>query len=155
MKNLYKIYVQSGLIGYKIVLPLMRVFISRTERAYIMLIDEDKILMTKNWLSNGLWALPGGGIRYSETPQQAIIREAKEEIKVELTDIGMKLAGQGVWKTDSLGFSYKIFKARYNPGLFKPNGHEITDVRWILINDLNETNTASELLGIIRLNYCN
>jgi len=148
LSKLYKIYVRLGLIGYKIVLPLMRIFIRRTERAYVMLQDGDNILMTKNWLSNGLWALPGGGIRAGESREQAVIREVKEEINVDLRGIQFELVARGIWQTDRLDFKYTIFKAQLNPGVYEANGHEITNVEWIPTIDLNVANTSQELLAI-------
>jgi ADP-ribose pyrophosphatase YjhB (NUDIX family) len=128
----------------------MRVYLSKTERAYVAMFDGDKILMTRNWLSNGRWALPGGGIKANESPENAVIREAKEEIAVDLNKVDLQLIGQGVWQTDRLGFRYKIFKTLYIPENYKANGHEITDVGWICIRDLNQLNTSSELLSVLK-----
>jgi len=52
-----------------------------------------------------LWNLPGGGMEYGETPEEAIIREIKEELKVEAKI--KRLAGI-YYKTgdDTLVFSF-------------------------------------------------
>lgn len=44
--------------------------------AYVVVIDQDRILLTKQM---GAYHLPGGGIELGETPEQAAIREVKEE----------------------------------------------------------------------------
>lgn len=43
-----------------------------------MLIHKNKILLVRHWY-NPLWVMPGGGIKKNETPEQAAIRELKEE----------------------------------------------------------------------------
>ncbi|YBV93549.1 NUDIX hydrolase (plasmid) [Bacillus sp. PK9-021] len=52
---------------------------NRIDVAYSLLLDKDKekILMVLN--RNNTWSLPGGGVEKGETPEQAAIRETKEE----------------------------------------------------------------------------
>lgn len=54
----------------------------------IILNDNKEILFTERSLGDdflpGYWELPGGGIDYGETPQEALIRELKEECGLEI-----------------------------------------------------------------------
>ena len=49
---------------------------------------EDKILILKKVLPStdglGYWELPGGGLEYNETPQEALQREVKEETSLDI-----------------------------------------------------------------------
>ena len=49
--------------------------------AQALVIQENKILMVKQYVQSGdiVWNYPGGGIEKNETPEQACIREVKEE----------------------------------------------------------------------------
>lgn len=47
-------------------------------RSMALVVRNDKILMIKNTSFNR-WELPGGGIEKNETPEDAAIRELKEE----------------------------------------------------------------------------
>lgn len=47
----------------------------------------DNILIIKTHKWKNKWGVPGGKIDYSETIKDALIREFKEETKLELTDI--------------------------------------------------------------------
>ncbi|MGO3732535.1 MAG: (deoxy)nucleoside triphosphate pyrophosphohydrolase [Vagococcus sp.] len=53
-----------------------------------ILIHENKILCAKRGYSKslgGLWEFPGGKIEQNETPHQALIREIKEELLIDVT----------------------------------------------------------------------
>jgi len=57
------------------------------ERAEIMIWRHGKVLMTVNESPGGTWyGLPGGGIDEGETPVQAAIREALEEVGIKVRD---------------------------------------------------------------------
>lgn len=59
-----------------------------------LLLHKNKFLLLKERLHKGeVWDLPGGKIIYGETPQQALTREVKEEIDVDIKII----KSVGVW----------------------------------------------------------
>ncbi len=52
----------------------------RRPRVRVIVLDDTRnILLVRSWLSNQQWSLPGGGVNNGETPQNACIREVKEE----------------------------------------------------------------------------
>ncbi len=50
-----------------------------------IIIRDGKVLMVKD--TKGLWELPGGRLKFGETPEQALKREIQEELSLEITDI--------------------------------------------------------------------
>jgi len=58
-----------------------------TTRVYGVLIKDNKILMVKDPRHGSrVWELPGGGVDEGETPDQALVREFKEETGLEISD---------------------------------------------------------------------
>jgi ADP-ribose pyrophosphatase YjhB (NUDIX family) len=52
----------------------------------VLLLDEDRVVLVRHHYDGG-WYLPGGGVRPGETPEQAIRREAHEELGVTLGEL--------------------------------------------------------------------
>jgi 8-oxo-dGTP pyrophosphatase MutT (NUDIX family) len=71
-KFLYKIYRLQWIVTRPITLGVR-----------ILLVKDGQILLVKPTYQNG-WYLVGGGVKRSETPEQAARREAKEEVGAEL-----------------------------------------------------------------------
>jgi mutator protein MutT len=56
---------------------------------YLILIKNDQILLLRRAhtkLFDGFWSLPAGKVEHGETPQQALIREAHEELGITITN---------------------------------------------------------------------
>ena len=55
-----------------------------------LIIDKYKILLVKEW-DDEWWSFPGGGIEHGESIQQALCREIREELGIQLKDIKSNL----------------------------------------------------------------
>ncbi|NLT57118.1 MAG: NUDIX domain-containing protein [Actinomycetales bacterium] len=53
--------------------------------AYALVTDQGRVLLTRLAHAEGVWTLPGGGIRFGEQPVDAAIREVHEEAGLPLT----------------------------------------------------------------------
>lgn len=47
-----------------------------------LIVNDNKILLVKEFDGGGWWAIPGGGIDYGETLEDSLLREIEEEIGV-------------------------------------------------------------------------
>lgn len=84
----------------------------------------------KSFLKEQLWQLPGGGIEFGETPEQAIIREMQEELSVEIKSLQLInqifIEMRGDWQ--GLFLSYICTPAQENFTITL--NHESSDYRW-------------------------
>jgi 8-oxo-dGTP pyrophosphatase MutT (NUDIX family) len=113
-----------------------RRFQPRFYGAYSLITCGDEVLMVRNRLGSGRWALSGGGIEHHEQPEPAMRRELREELKIE------------VGAARALGFfpghnhlsrpGYYLFAAEATDKLFVRDHFELRDARWFKLTDLPE-----------------
>ena len=131
--------------------PIVRESVYRTIHRVVSKViienDQGMILMAKSsrGFFNGCWTLPGGFVDYGEHPRQAAIREAKEElgIEIEIADNlgesgGRKKGNDGAFIQQNiftseginwLSFTYRV-KSNTNIEDIIPKKGEIEDARW-------------------------
>ncbi len=100
-----------------------------------LIIEQGKILVTqrKKDSSHGLlWEFPGGKVKEGEEPRDALRRELKEELDVEV-EVGMIF--------DAIFYSYPeypilllVYRCRIEKGSLKPIGCH--DLRWVNLREL-------------------
>ena len=131
-----------------VLLPIERVFIRRTHRVYALIIKDNKVLMIKNWLGDGKWALPGGGVGKHEGAEEALKRELKEELNI-VSKHSLKPIKSGKWQNHKFGFKYDIYALKEAPDFSINRKLEITDVAWIDIASLSAGATASDIEALL------
>jgi 8-oxo-dGTP pyrophosphatase MutT (NUDIX family) len=91
----------------------------------------------------GLWNLPAGWIDEGETPQQAAVREAKEEVglDVKLTDNEPLHQAMNTAKDRTL----TSFEAEVIGGEMKFQKEELLDAKWLSIKEIEELNSQGKL----------
>jgi ADP-ribose pyrophosphatase YjhB (NUDIX family) len=87
-------------------------------------------------IETGQWAVIGGAVDPDESPQQAALREAREEAGVEL-ELGPVLAVLGgpqyrvtYPNGDQSSYVSTVFAATVLAGTPVPDGEETSEVRW-------------------------
>lgn len=148
-----KLYSLMGQLMYFILLPFIRLAIKSTNRAYVLIINSNnEILMVKNWLSDGKWSLPGGGIHNNETPETAIVREVKEEVGLNLSKSNLIFVSKGKWQTYDLGYTYQIYKILYkDTKQINLRKLEMVDYSWVSNDHLQKIETAQEIKEALKV----
>jgi ADP-ribose pyrophosphatase YjhB (NUDIX family) len=98
----------------------------------IILMRDDQVLLIRQTYLDG-WFIPGGGIRKGETLDQAIKREAREEVQAELT--GLELIGA----FSSFDESKNDHTALFGSNDFTLGGghdHEVAEIRFFPVDAL-------------------
>ncbi|HET9098488.1 MAG TPA: NUDIX hydrolase [Candidatus Saccharimonadales bacterium] len=147
---LIKLYLLIGRIAHRYSRPLLRLYLRRTERAYVILCQKDTVLLLKNWYGDGQWALPGGGLRKGETPEAAAIREVREELKISLFKKDLRLLTEGNWTTHKLGYTYFIYLCATPVKQFSIQRPEIVEAQWISKNDIKGPNYIIEIKRAVK-----
>lgn len=140
-----------GRLAYRLSLPAIRLVMGRTDRAYLVLVAEDRLLMVKGWLGRQHWQLPGGGIKTGEQPEATLLRELKEEAGIDLTGAKLTLIDSGKWRTDRLKHGYQIYMTSLSaqPRVQK-HGLELVELRWLKPMELKPANTPNEILAALK-----
>ena len=128
--------------------PAYQVYLRRTDRTRIALIDGDYILVAKNWISDGKWSLPGGGLHKGEDITAGALRELKEEMGLELNPERLTPHGLAEYRHAGLRYVFHIFevKVRRTNLVIRPQRIEIAEARWVAMHTLNIRNAGLDLL---------
>ncbi len=78
--------------------------------AKAIILNDDKFLVLKQSRPGMIyWDLPGGKLEYGETPEEAVIREVKEEVDLEVKPINL----MGTWWFYSPVNKYQVICLTY------------------------------------------
>lgn len=103
--------------------------------------EEGKILIAQRNLKKsqgGLWEFPGGKIEPNETKEEAIIREIKEEMDIDIE--AKKFIDQKVFNYPDKDINLIAIECKQIKGDIKLNEHE--DIKWVNKNELRNFNFA-------------
>lgn len=79
-----------GNILFFMLWPLVWFYAPLRVRVRVMIVQQGKILLVKNWFGPGQWQLPGGGMKFGESMKAAAVRELKEELKVDVGQVHLR-----------------------------------------------------------------
>jgi len=118
------------------------------KRVRAIIIEDKKVLTIKRTKPETIyWAIPGGGVEDDETNKQALIREAKEEmgLDIEVKELFLEMNSKKLETKGQKEYFYncKIIGGKLGSG----NGPEFEidtkyigkyDIEWLDIKDLND-----------------
>lgn len=109
--------------------------------------DNNKFLITKrkHKLFNGLWEFPGGKIEENETHEQALIREIKEELEIDIEVNDFITTVE--YQYPEFYLIMHVYRCEKINGKINLNVH--SDIKWIIKNEINNYEWVPADLGII------
>jgi 8-oxo-dGTP pyrophosphatase MutT (NUDIX family) len=122
----------------------------------ILVFDEDKRILLVRHHNNDLWVAPGGMIEPNETPENAAIREMKEETNcnIKLTTTIGTYGGPDFCMQyqngDQVGYVMTVFMAEIVDGKLKPDGEEIHEIKYFSYEETKSLKTGRWLLIILK-----
>ena len=103
--------------------------------------DENKILIGKRPVEEvfeNLWEFPGGKVKKNETVEQALIRETKEEINIDLSKNCIAPLSFSTFNSTKINIIILLFISRKWD--LEPICKFHTELKWVKANDLNKYN---------------
>lgn len=106
--------------------------------------NKDKIFATQRGYGDfkGGWEFPGGKIEEGETPQEALMRELKEELEVKI--VVKELIDTIEYDYPTFHLSMDCFWAEIISGELVLKDHEA--VKWLVKDELNSVNGFRRIL---------
>lgn len=112
-----------------------------------VIVDEnDRILLVlrKKAPEAGCWSLPGGKVDYMETIEEAIKREIKEEIGVEIKISRLLCVTNHIIQAEDVHYVAPTFIAHIIKGQVQnKEPHALEKVQWFPINELPDSITLT------------
>jgi 8-oxo-dGTP diphosphatase len=126
-----------------------------------VILKDDHILLIQRGQApaKGKWTLPGGVVELGESPEEALIREVKEECRLSITVIGVIDVVNKVIRDDRNAIKYHYVIIDYlghcqtDESLSQVSsqpGTDVTDVRWVSLQEVTQYDLTEGLLRIIR-----
>lgn len=105
------------------------------------IIEDNKVLATERSHSmtlSGMWEFPGGKIEANESEKEALIREIKEELKVDIEILDY--INEATYTYDFGTVSLKVYTAKITSGELVLEEH--SDSKWLTAAELAKINWA-------------
>lgn len=122
-------------------------------RVAVIIMEDDKILLVQHEkYGRTYWLLPGGGVEYGETLEEAAKREMMEEANLEVELGDLLFLSESIPPDQHRHVINYYFEARITGGEIKVGQDDVLrDVQWHLIDDLPHIvvypNTVQEILS--------
>lgn len=141
-----------GKLTYFFGYPIFRLLIKGTTRAYVVVLVEDEILVTKNWLGfQKKWRLPGGGVNAGEQPIIAAQRELLEEVGIAIHEQNLQPLSSKPFRSN-FKYDYYLFTLRMpqKPKL-KIDNKEILSAEFVSLKQIEKLNISEELKSFLKV----
>lgn len=124
------------------------------DRACVALVQDERLLMVRQcYRGAAIWTLPGGGIEPGETPEAATVREAREEVGLEVALVRLlarrpRATGVGSYSC-YLGCIVGGQVALGSDPELPAERQELREVRWTPLAELRDHPEVAPLLPIL------
>ncbi len=144
------IWRRLGRVSFWVTWPFWFMYLRKGKRTRVIITCGDKVVVTRAWLGDGKWSLPGGGIHNGEQAADGAIREVREETGLLLKPIQLKYLGSDHSSKSGLRFNFEQFIVYLDEQLsVKADGLENAEARWMNLDKLGPDNLELASLATI------
>jgi 8-oxo-dGTP pyrophosphatase MutT (NUDIX family) len=112
--------------------PLVWVYAPLRTRARVLVVSGDTFLAVIPYFGGQKWQLPGGGIKFGETPKIAAMREVQEELGITLNPKKThQLLPIAPYTHAGLLVRYALFVSKVDTPEVSKNNHELLASTWL------------------------
>ena len=121
----------------------------KIELAGAILLDKDNkiLLMHRNTKDLKQWELPGGKLEKSELPEQAVVRELKEELNIKVQII--KYIGFREFEDNGIILKYHWYKCKIESGIPELMEEKFDDIKYFSNNELLKIKELSSNMMVL------
>lgn len=124
-------------------------------RAFAAIMKNDQILMTKHiYPDKTFWTLPGGGLEAGETFEEAVVREVKEEVNLNVAVVDFLFSGHYSGGEERC-YLVRILddllpKLGYDPE-FPENEQTLAEVKWFSLHEMKNDLHVSMVIKTMKI----
>lgn len=109
-------------------------------KAQAFIIKDHHVLMLHEYVQRGdlVWNFPGGGVEHGETPEQACVREVKEETGYEVLITHLLH-----YTPDKFTFLVQIIGGKLETDVLNPDNEDIVSAEWVPLSDEHRWDTLT------------
>lgn len=122
--------------GYEILRVYWFLLRPKTSGVRCVVLNKDKILLVRHTYGSHLWTTVGGGIKSNEDLEQAVRREAREEVGLELGVV--KRVGEVQYEEEYKKDTAHVFLSDTLNTDLQPDQAEIAEAKWFPLKKLPE-----------------
>ncbi len=121
----------------------------KIEVAGAILLDKDNkiLLIHRNTAEMQRWELPGGKLEIDELPEQAAIRELKEELDIDVKPL--KYIGFKEFEENDVILKYHWYKCEIDKGTPKVMEEKFDNIRYFSKEELLKSNELSSNMQVL------
>lgn len=121
----------------------------KLELAGAILLDKDNkiLLMHRNTKDKKEWELPGGKLEENELPEQAVVRELKEELNIEVQPI--KYIGFKEFEDNGIILKYHWYQCKIENGTPELMEEKFDDIKYFSNNELLGSKELSSNMKVL------
>lgn len=141
-----------GRLAYRCGWPAFWIYFRRDRgRTRVILERGDEVLFVKQWVGDGRWQLPGGGMHKGEPALVGAIRELAEETGVRLREDQLLPVGRAEYHSHGSVLTMHVFRAGWRGEALHLERIEIADAKWLRPDQLTPGNTRPDTLAALRM----
>lgn len=125
-----------GKLLYVLMWPFLWFYLPLTRRVRVAVIYDSQVLLVQNWIGTGRWDLPGGGIKFGESTEDAAIREVHEELGLHIENVRSLHGGTIALKRGGLLQRLHFLQASISSSEEIAINWEIAKTKWIPIAEI-------------------